>query len=84
MLAFFASAACAQEQRAASIPTPHARFELFPSIDGHTTLRGFGQTCSAGVARPTMWRERSADAYAALQYLQAQSFVRADRVALAG
>jgi|SRR3954462_11227725 dienelactone hydrolase len=29
-----------------------------------------------------MWRDRPKDAYAALQYLQAQPFVRADRVAL--
>jgi dienelactone hydrolase len=46
--------------------------------------RGFGQTCSASEARRTMWRDRPKDAYAALQYLQAQPFVRADRVALMG
>lgn len=48
------------------------------------TSRGFGQTCSAGEARRTMWRDRPGDAYAALQYLQAQPFVRPDRVALVG
>jgi dienelactone hydrolase len=48
------------------------------------TSRGFGQTCSAGEARLTMWRDRPKDAYAALQYLQAQPFVRADRIALIG
>ena len=34
------------------------------------TPRGFGQTCSAGSDRITMSRDRSRDAYAALQYLQ--------------
>ncbi|MCC6540119.1 MAG: dienelactone hydrolase family protein [Bryobacterales bacterium] len=48
------------------------------------TPRGFGQTCSAGEARETMWRERPADAYAALLFLQAQPFVQADRIALMG
>ncbi|NEW95010.1 dienelactone hydrolase [Rhodopseudomonas sp. BR0M22] len=46
--------------------------------------RGFGQTCSAGEKRRTMLRDRPKDAYAALAYLQAQPFVRADRVALIG
>jgi dienelactone hydrolase len=46
--------------------------------------RGFGQTCSAGEARRTMWLNRPKDAYAALQHLQAQPFVRADRIALMG
>jgi dienelactone hydrolase len=46
--------------------------------------RGFGQTCSASPDRITMWRDRPKDAYAALQYLQAQPFVRADRVGLMG
>jgi dienelactone hydrolase len=48
------------------------------------TSRGFGQTCSAGAARRTMWLNRPKDAYAALSYLQAQPFVRADRIALMG
>jgi dienelactone hydrolase len=48
------------------------------------TPRGFGQTCSAGPDRATMWRDRPKDAYAALQYLQAQLFVQADRVGLMG
>jgi dienelactone hydrolase len=30
--------------------------------------RGFGQTCSAGPDRITMWRDRPKDAYAALAY----------------
>ena len=49
-----------------------------------TTSRGFGQTCVRGPDLITMWRDRPKDAYAALQYLQAQAFVRADRVALMG
>ena len=48
------------------------------------TSRGFGQTCSAGPDRITMWRDRPKDAYAALQYLQAQPFVQAERVGLMG
>jgi dienelactone hydrolase len=46
--------------------------------------RGFGQTCSASEARTTMWRDRPKDAYAALQYLQGQPFVQADRIGLMG
>jgi dienelactone hydrolase len=46
--------------------------------------RGFGQTCTAGANRITMWRDRPKDAYAALGYLQAQPSVRADRIALMG
>ena len=46
--------------------------------------RGFGHTCTAGPERATMWRDRSKDAFAALQYLQARPFVRADRVGLMG
>ncbi|WP_342360588.1 dienelactone hydrolase family protein [Terrarubrum flagellatum] len=46
--------------------------------------RGFGQTCTAGPQRRTMLRDRPKDAYAALQYLQAQDFVDPDRVALMG
>ncbi len=48
------------------------------------TARGFGQTCSASPDRNTMWRDRPRDAYAALQYLQAQPFVKADHVGLIG
>jgi dienelactone hydrolase len=46
--------------------------------------RGFGQTCTAGPDRVTEYRDRPKDAYAALQYLQAQPFVRPDRIALMG
>jgi dienelactone hydrolase len=46
--------------------------------------RGFGQTCTAGPDRITMWRNRPKDAYAALQYLQAQPAVAAGRIALMG
>jgi dienelactone hydrolase len=46
--------------------------------------RGFGQTCTAGANRITMWRDRPKDAYAALAYLQAQPEVTADRIALMG
>ena len=48
------------------------------------TPRGFGQTCSAGEGRATMLRDRPKDAYAALQYLQAQPFVQPGRVGLMG
>jgi dienelactone hydrolase len=48
------------------------------------TSRGLGQTCSPPDVAGRMWRERPMDAYAALAYLQAQDFVRADRIALAG
>src|SRR6195952_4760866 len=46
--------------------------------------RGFGQTCTAGPDRITAYRDRPKDAYAALQYLQAQPFVRPDRIGLMG
>jgi dienelactone hydrolase len=46
--------------------------------------RGFGQTCTAGPDRITMYRDRPRDAYAALQYLQSKPFVQADRVGLIG
>ena len=46
--------------------------------------RGFGQTCSPGPNRITMWRDRPSDAYAALAYLQAQPLVQPGRVALMG
>src|SRR5580698_9498406 len=48
------------------------------------TPRGFGQTCSASPDRNTEWRDRPKDAYAALQYLQAQPFVQGDHVGLIG
>src|ERR1700748_2364684 len=48
------------------------------------TPRVFGQTCSASPDRATMWRDRPKDAYAALQYLQAQNFVQADHIGLIG
>jgi dienelactone hydrolase len=46
--------------------------------------RGFGQTCTATPERSTMWHDRPKDAYAALQYLQAQPWVQPDRVGLMG
>jgi dienelactone hydrolase len=46
--------------------------------------RGFGQTCTAGPDRVTMYRDRPKDAYAALQYLQSQPFARPDRIGLMG
>lgn len=61
------------------------------TADGYVALvvdsagsRGLGQTCSPPPAAAAMWRERPKDAYAALAFLQAQAFVRADRVALMG
>lgn len=46
--------------------------------------RGFAQTCTPGPQRITMYRDRPKDAYAALQYLQAQPGVQAGRIALMG
>jgi dienelactone hydrolase len=46
--------------------------------------REFGQTCTDGPDRIAMYRDRPMDAYAALQYLQAQPFVRPDRIGLMG
>lgn len=48
------------------------------------TSRGFGQTCTVGQERITMLRDRPKDAYAALQYLQAQPWVQPERIALMG
>ena len=48
------------------------------------TPRGFGQTCTTGPDLKTMLRDRPKDAYAALQYLQAQPFVKGDHVGLIG
>jgi len=60
-------------------------------VQGYVTLivdsatpRGLGQTCSRGPDSLRMWRDRPKDAYGALQYLQAQPFVKGDRVALMG
>jgi dienelactone hydrolase len=46
--------------------------------------RGFGQTCTESESRRVMLMNRPKDAYAALQYLQAQPFVRADRIGVVG
>jgi dienelactone hydrolase len=48
------------------------------------TPRGFGQTCTRGPENTVMWRDRPKDAFAALQYLQAQPFVAPDRIGLMG
>ena len=48
------------------------------------TPRGFGQTCTRGPENTVMNRDRPKDAFAALQYLQAQNFVRPDRIGLMG
>jgi dienelactone hydrolase len=60
-------------------------------VQGYVTLivdsatpRGLGQTCSGGPDRIRMWRDRPKDAFGALQYLQAQPFVKGDRIALMG
>jgi dienelactone hydrolase len=42
--------------------------------------RGFGQTCTVGPDGSRCTASRPKDAYAALQYLQAQPFVRPDRI----
>src|SRR5450631_1687206 len=46
--------------------------------------RGFGQTCTRGPENTVMNRDRPKDAFAALQYLQAQPFVSPDRIGLMG
>src|SRR3954447_22667643 len=46
--------------------------------------RGFTQTCTVGPQRMTMHCDRPKDAYAALQYLQAQASVQPERIALMG
>lgn len=46
--------------------------------------RGFGETCTASTARIIVARNRPRDAYGALKYLQAQPFVRPDRVGVIG
>ena len=46
--------------------------------------RSFGETCTGRPERRVMFAERPRDAYAALQYLQAQPFVRPDRVGVVG
>ena len=46
--------------------------------------RGFDETCTARPERITMFAERPKDVYAALQYLRAQPFVRADRIGILG
>jgi len=49
------------------------------------TPRHFGETCSVQGARPELAREtRPKDAYAALAWLQAQDFVRGDRIGVMG
>lgn len=61
------------------------------AVQGYVTLivdsatpRGLGQTCSRGPDSRRMWRDRPKDAYGALQYLQAQPFVKLDHIALMG
>ena len=46
--------------------------------------RSFGETCTGRPERRVMFAERPGDAYAALRYLQAQPFVRADRIGVVG
>ena len=46
--------------------------------------RRLGATCTKGKERVRMYRERPKDAYGALAYLQAQKFIRADRIGLVG
>jgi dienelactone hydrolase len=48
------------------------------------TPRHFGETCSVQGARPELARDRPKDAYAALAWLQAQDFVRGDRIGVMG
>src|SRR5205814_9173697 len=46
--------------------------------------RRHGEMCSVGGFELDLYRKRPKDAYGALWYLQAQPFVRGDRIALAG
>ena len=46
--------------------------------------RRHGEMCSVGGFDPGLYRQRPKDAYGALWYLQAQPFVRGDRVAIVG
>jgi len=46
--------------------------------------RRHGEMCSVQGFEPELYRKRPKDAYSALWFLQAQPFVRGDRVALAG
>jgi dienelactone hydrolase len=46
--------------------------------------RNEGETCSAGARNPELYRKRPRDAYGALLFLQAQPFVRPDRVGVIG
>ncbi len=48
------------------------------------TPREQGEMCSAGGFRLQLYRERPKDAYGALRYLQAQDFVRPDRIGVIG
>lgn len=48
------------------------------------TPRGFGSTCGPSVARKVMYFNRPLDAYAALDFLQSRSDIRADGIGLAG
>jgi dienelactone hydrolase len=48
------------------------------------TPRHFDETCSVQGARPALARDRPKDAYAALAWLQAQDFVRGDRIGVMG
>jgi len=54
---------------------------LFPDSFGPRQIAG---ACGDGGPRARPWVERTQDAYGALRYLQAQSFVIADHVALMG
>ncbi|THD43708.1 MAG: dienelactone hydrolase [Bradyrhizobium sp.] len=63
----------------------------FLADKGYVTLmvdsaasRGLGQTCTDADLAARMWKERPADAYAGLAFLQSQPFVIADKVALIG
>jgi dienelactone hydrolase len=48
------------------------------------TTRHHGETCSVAGSDPEIVRDRPKDAYGGLAWLQAQDFVRADRVAVMG
>lgn len=48
------------------------------------TPRGLGEMCSTAGFKGSVYRDRPADAYGALEYLRSQSFVRADRIGVMG
>src|SRR5271170_1206199 len=60
------------------------RFGYIVLMVDSLTPRASGEMCSQRGFKKAIYRDRPKDAYGALRYLQAQPFVRPDRVALVG